>query len=101
MDLRFKQVSKDEELSKCLDVIRTSFLTVAEEFNLTIENAPTNPAFIGINHLVKMREKGIAMPYTIKTSKLVLSPSKKQRMIRIIWRNLLSYRSIDIEDSVK
>lgn len=61
MDLRFKQVSEDEELNKCLDVIRTSFLTVAGEFKLTIENAPTNPAFIGINHLVKMRQKGIAM----------------------------------------
>lgn len=61
MDLRFKQVSKDEELSKCLDVIRTSFLTVAEEFNLTMEKAPTNPAFIGLKELFKMREKGIAM----------------------------------------
>lgn len=61
MNLKFKQVSKDEELVKCLDVIRTSFLTVAEEFNLTIENAPTNPAFIGLNELLKMREKGIVM----------------------------------------
>ncbi len=57
----FKRVKNNDELRKCLNVIRESFLTVAEEFNLTIENAPTNPAFIKLSDLVKMREKGIVM----------------------------------------
>lgn len=61
MGLVFKQIKKDAELKKCVDVIRESFLTVAKEFNLTVENAPTNPAFIKFNDLLKMREKGIVM----------------------------------------
>ncbi|HHU51217.1 MAG TPA: GNAT family N-acetyltransferase [Firmicutes bacterium] len=61
MGLVFKQISKDAELKECVDVIRASFLTVAKEFNLTMENAPTNPAFIKFDALLKMREKGIAM----------------------------------------
>lgn len=61
MGLVFKQISKDAELKECVDVIRASFLTVAKEFNLTLENAPTNPAFIKFDTLLKMREKGIAL----------------------------------------
>jgi len=61
MGLVFKQISKDAELKECVDVIRASFLTVAKEFNLTMENAPTNPAFIKFDALLKMREKSIAM----------------------------------------
>lgn len=61
MGLIFKQVSEDAELEKCVDVIRNSFITVAKDFNLTIENAPTNPAFIKFENLAKMRENGVAM----------------------------------------
>ena len=61
MSLVFKQIKEDAELEKCVAVIRESFLTVAEEFNLTPENAPTNPAFINLGDLQKMREKGIIM----------------------------------------
>lgn len=61
MGLVFKQIEEDADLKKCLEVIRESFLTVAKEFKLTIENAPTNPAFIKFSDLLKMREKGIVM----------------------------------------
>jgi len=61
MNLIFKQVSEDSELEKCAEVIRNSFITVAKDFNLTIDNAPTNAAFIKLENLIKMREKGIAM----------------------------------------
>lgn len=61
MDLIYKQVTADQELLKSVIVIRESFSTVAEQFGLTRENAPTNPAFIAARHLQKMREKGIAM----------------------------------------
>lgn len=57
----FNQVNTEQELTDSIQVIRESFLTVAREFNLTTKNAPTNPAFIEIRHLHKMREKGIAM----------------------------------------
>ena len=43
----------------CVKVIRDSFITVANEFNITRENAPTNPAFIEIGSLHAMKQKGI------------------------------------------
>lgn len=43
----------------CVKVIRDSFITVANEFNITRENAPTNPAFIEIGSLQAMKQKGI------------------------------------------
>jgi ribosomal protein S18 acetylase RimI-like enzyme len=42
-------------------VIRNSFATVAEEFGITRENAPTNPAFAEADSLEKMKEKGIML----------------------------------------
>lgn len=45
----------------CVNVIRNSFITVAEEFKITRHSAPTNPAFIDSEALVKMKEKGVKM----------------------------------------
>ncbi len=39
------------QLAACLDVIRTSFQTVADEFGLTPENCPTNGAFMPLGRL--------------------------------------------------
>lgn len=39
------QQIKREDISECVQVIRTSFLTVAEEFGFTEENAPRFTAF--------------------------------------------------------
>lgn len=50
-----------ENLQECAEVVRNAFITVAEEFHLTKENAPTNPAFLGDDSLEKMRLKGAAM----------------------------------------
>ena len=51
----------DNQFEECISVIRNSFITVANEFNLTKENAPTNPAFADMHTLIKMNEKGIEM----------------------------------------
>lgn len=61
MDLIYKLVNTDQEMTDSLNIIRESFATVAEDFSLTRENAPTNPAFIEIAHLQKMQEEGILM----------------------------------------
>jgi len=61
MALLYKSVNTEQELTVSINVIRKSFATVAEQFNLTKEKAPTNPAFIEMRHLQKMRDKGIAM----------------------------------------
>lgn len=61
MDLIYKLVNNDQEMTDSLNIIRESFATVAADFNLTRENAPTNPAFIEIAHLQEMQKKGILM----------------------------------------
>lgn len=43
-----------DDLSLCLDIIRRSFATVAEEFGLTKENCPGHTAFMKPE---KLREK--------------------------------------------
>jgi ribosomal protein S18 acetylase RimI-like enzyme len=56
-----KSLSSDQELEASINIISSSFVTVAREFNLTEENAPNNAAFIKPDNLLKMREKGILM----------------------------------------
>jgi len=50
-----------EELPACAETIRQSFGTVAEEFHLTQENCPTNPAFISDEQLLTEWEKNTLM----------------------------------------
>lgn len=54
-----RRVSGD--LEEYAYVIRNAFITVANEFQLTKENAPTNPAFLGADALERMRDKGATM----------------------------------------
>jgi ribosomal protein S18 acetylase RimI-like enzyme len=62
MRLEIRKIKGEyDECEECAGVIRNSFITVAGEFNLTRENAPTNPAFSGTDSLIKMKEKGIEM----------------------------------------
>ena len=56
-----RSISTDQELETSLNVIRNSFMTVAEEFDLTPDNAPNNAAFIKPGDLLKMRDRGITM----------------------------------------
>lgn len=60
MSIEFKKANP-AMFDECVKVIRNSFITVANHFNLTKENAPTNPAFIEIDALNKMYEKNIEM----------------------------------------
>ena len=56
-----KVIKSDKELVESVQVIRTSFLTVADCFNLTIENAPTNPAFITFERLKELKNKELKL----------------------------------------
>jgi Acetyltransferases len=60
MSIDIKRVNPDI-FDECAEVIRNSFITVANELKLTRENAPTNPAFIENNALNIMYEKKIDM----------------------------------------
>ena len=53
-----KLISDKRELRQSVPGIRTSFKTVADEFHLTEENCPTNPAFIDLDGLISLMEKG-------------------------------------------
>ncbi len=48
----------ETEFEECAQVIRIAFGTVAKEFGITRENAPTNPAFAGVDSLLMMKERG-------------------------------------------
>ncbi|MFX1500458.1 MAG: GNAT family N-acetyltransferase [Promethearchaeota archaeon] len=58
---RIKKIKSKKELSESVKVLRTSFLTVAHNFNLTKENAPTNPAFITFDKLNELKNKGLKL----------------------------------------
>jgi diphthine-ammonia ligase len=45
-DIVIRRIDIRTELAECVRVIRSSFATVAEDFNITEESAPTNPAFV-------------------------------------------------------
>lgn len=57
--LTFDKISDKGLLDVCLDVIHRSFITVAQEFGLTMENCPSHTAFMTIdklqNHLKENR----------------------------------------------
>ncbi len=55
-----KEVRK-AELEACAEVVRQSFATVARNFGLTLENCPTNGAFIKAERLYAERAKGNCM----------------------------------------
>lgn len=54
-----RRIVNDTELNNSINVIRGSFITVANEYKLTLENAPTNAAFIEFEDLLKMKEKDV------------------------------------------
>jgi GNAT superfamily N-acetyltransferase len=54
-----REIDKDESLDTSLSVIKNSFRTVAEELNLTPENAPTHPSLITLDQLEELRQKGL------------------------------------------
>lgn len=54
-----RELTDMKDFEVCAPVIRDSFITVADQFNLTRENAPSNPAFIETGALVSASEKGI------------------------------------------
>ncbi len=62
---------KEQELEECASVIREGFLTVAEEFGLTRENAPTNGAFLQTERLIEERAKGHIMYAAVQGDRII------------------------------
>ncbi|MBH1941540.1 GNAT family N-acetyltransferase [Mobilitalea sibirica] len=51
----------NQDLDECVRIIREGFLTVANEFGITVENCPSNGAFIKKERLEADKEKGNLM----------------------------------------
>jgi len=58
-----KEISTLEELESSTNVIRKSFYTVADELGLTVQNCPTNPAFLDESDLLNKKEKNNVSMY--------------------------------------
>lgn len=65
--MKLKKVNPDM-FCECVNIIRNSFITVADAFKLTKANAASNPAFIEIDALDKMYEKNIDMFVVIEAN---------------------------------
>lgn len=62
---------QDSDIDECLDVIRTSFLTVAEDFGITELNCPTNAAFMKRERLVHEKETDTLMYVACLLGKII------------------------------
>jgi GNAT superfamily N-acetyltransferase len=60
MNVTIEPVSAGD-LDRCAQVIRESFMTVAQDFGLTQQNCPTNGAFLQTERLAADLEKGNRM----------------------------------------
>lgn len=55
----FKELHTEKEFKECRKIIRNSFRTVAEDLNLTEENAPSHPSFITLNKINDSIQNGV------------------------------------------
>ncbi len=56
-----RQIQSEAEYAELVRVLRRSFGTVAEAFGLTVDNAPTNPAFMTIEKFQAYVEKHVEL----------------------------------------
>ncbi|MHB8130328.1 MAG: GNAT family N-acetyltransferase [Mobilitalea sp.] len=70
MNYEIKEV-REQDLEECAEVIRQGFSTVAKDFGLTIENCPTNGAFIKKERLEAERKKGQRMYGMTEGSRII------------------------------
>ena len=60
-NIYIREVSTERDLEESLRTVKTSFLTVAKDFNFTEKDNPSNPAFTNITKLKEMKVNGVKM----------------------------------------
>jgi GNAT superfamily N-acetyltransferase len=55
--VEIREITDEAELEQSISVIREAFRTVAQEFNLTQESAPTHPFFSTREQLIELHKK--------------------------------------------
>jgi ribosomal protein S18 acetylase RimI-like enzyme len=80
----------EKEITTCVEVICRSFQTVAAEFGITRENAPTNPAFMTLERIQGAAAKGAvffgAFPGKVMEGCVAVEPSHDDPRIFYIER---------------
>jgi ribosomal protein S18 acetylase RimI-like enzyme len=66
-----RELRTDVELNDCVELLRAAFGTVAQEFGLTEESAPTNAAFTTRENLVRHLQGGMRLFGLICDSTLI------------------------------
>ena len=56
-----RELRSEEELTKCVDLLRAAFGTVAKDFGLTKETAPTNAAYTTLENLTRHLQNGMTL----------------------------------------
>lgn len=56
-----RELRSEEELLRCVDLLRAAFGTVAREFGLTERSAPTNAAFTTLENLQRHLQSGMIL----------------------------------------
>ena len=85
-----RELRSEEELLKCVDLLRAAFGTVARDFGLTEESAPTNAAFTTLENLRRHLQKGMILYGIFCDSSLVgciaIKKSKRDEPVFYIER---------------
>jgi ribosomal protein S18 acetylase RimI-like enzyme len=86
-DIRIKEITAGDQLENLRGVLQAAFGTVAAEFYLTRENAPSNPAFITLPALKKSLDRGLIMFGLFRRGELIgcigIEDSKKDNVFFI------------------
>ena len=59
MRIIIREINSETRIYKSAELVRGSFRTVANDFNLTKENCPTHPSFISDKQLFELHERGL------------------------------------------
>jgi len=59
--MEIREIRQEEDMRRSVQVIRQAFLTVAGEFGLTRENAPTNAAFMKQEDFARLCKSNVSL----------------------------------------
>ena len=77
-----READYQKELEEILKVIHRAFQTVADEFGITRENAPTNPAFLSRERLEEALAQQLVLYVSVQEGRIAgcigIQPGKKE-----------------------
>jgi diamine N-acetyltransferase len=88
--LTISELVSEQELRDCVALLRKSFGTVAQEFGLTEESAPTNAAFTTLENLRRHQQDGMKFYGMVHSLSLIgcvgIKRSKSSKLVFYIER---------------